>query len=325
MCTAIVFSRKDHYFGRNLDLEVSFGQQVVITPRNYPFKFRKMPTMNKHYALIGIALVADGYPLYFDAANEEGLGMAGLNYPDNAYYPAYQAGKDNVSPFEFIPWILGQAKNIVEAKKLLAKINLVKINFSAKLQLSPLHWLIADKTGKSIVVESDQEGLHVYDNPVGLLTNNPPFPYQMMNLNNYVDVSPKMPVNNFAKGVKMNGYSRGLGSRNLPGGMDAESRFVRVAFNKYNAPQSNDEQENVVNYFHILHSVEQEKNLDEVGPNEFEYTIYSDGTDLENGRFYYTTYRNSQINEVDLHKADLSGQELTTYSLLDHPKFKQQN
>lgn len=129
------------------------------------------------------------------------------------------------------------------------------------MQASPLHWLIADKTGVSIVVETDKDGMHVYDNPVGCLTNNPQFSCQLFNLNNYADVSPAMPKNNFSKEVNMNGYSRGLGSRNLPGGMDSESRFVRVAFNKFNAPVGKSEEENVDNYFHILHSVEQQRDL----------------------------------------------------------------
>lgn len=325
MCTAIIFSPKDHYFGRNLDLEISFGQEVVITPRNYEFKFRKMPSLKKHFALVGIAVVNDNYPLYFDAANEKGLGMAGLNYPDNAFYPDYKDGKDNVSPFEFIPWVLGQCASIAEAKKLIAKINLVKINFSKQFQLSPLHWLLADKSGASITVESDRDGLHVYNNPVGALTNNPSFPYQMMNLNNYADVSPKMPVNNFAQKVKMNGYSRGLGSRNLPGGMDAESRFVRVVFNKYNAPISDNEEENIINYFHILHSVEQQKGLDEVAPGQFEYTIYSDGTNLEKSIFYYTTYNDKQIKAVSLKHENLSAANLITYPMEDRIAIQQQN
>ena len=259
MCTSIVFSPKDHYFGRNLDLEITFGQQVVITPRNYDFKFRKMPELKQHYAMVGIALNAGGYPLYFDAANEKGLGMAGLNYPGNATYYDVKDGKDNVASFEFIPWILGQCATVEEAKKLLAKINIADINFSEKMVASKLHWLIADKTGTSIVVETDKDGMHVYDNPVGCLTNNPQFPKQLFNLNNYADVSAAMPKNNFSDQVKMDGYSRGLGSRNLPGGMDSESRFVRVAFNKFNAPTSDSEEENVDTYFHILHSVEQQR------------------------------------------------------------------
>lgn len=315
MCTAIIFSPKDHYFGRNLDLEISFGQQVVVTPRNYEFKFRKMPSLKKHFALIGIALVNNNYPLYFDAANEKGLGMAGLNYPENAFYPEYKDGKDNVAPFEFIPWILGQCSTVDEAKKLIAKINLVKINFSEQMQLSPLHWLVSDKSGTSIVVESDKDGLHVYDNPIGCLTNNPEFPKQLMNLNNYADVSAKMPTNNFSQDINFNGYSRGLGSRNLPGGMDSESRFVRVCFNKFNAPKSDYEEENVDSYFHIIHSVEQQKGVDEVAPNKFEYTIYSDGVNLDRGILYYTTYNHKQITAVNMHKENLTTSELITYPL----------
>lgn len=325
MCTSIVFSPKDHYFGRNLDLEISFGQEVVITPRNYNFKFRKMPDMKKHYAMVGIALVSDNYPLYFDAANEKGLGMAGLNYPDNADYKELVDGKENVSPFEFIPWVLGQCASVAEAKKLLTKINLVKINFSEKMQLSPLHWLIADKTGTSITVECDKDGLHVYDNPIGCLTNNPEFPKQLTNLDNYAELSPAMPNNNFSKKINFNGYSRGLGSHNLPGGMDSESRFVRVAFNKFNAPTHDTEAENISTYFHILHSVEQQKGLDEVAPGQFEYTIYSDGTNLDTGVFYYTTYDHKQITKVDMNKEDLDSEQLITYPINEKIVFDEEN
>ena len=86
MCTAITYKTKDHYFGRNLDFEISYGEMVVITPRNYPFKFRKHQEINKHYSIIGMGIVADNYPLYFDATNEKGLSMAGLNFPQNADY-----------------------------------------------------------------------------------------------------------------------------------------------------------------------------------------------------------------------------------------------
>ena len=86
MCTSIVYATKDHYFGRNLDLELSYGQVVTITPRNYPFKFRRTDPLPSHYALIGMAAVVDNYPLYFEATNEKGLSMAGLNFPENAHY-----------------------------------------------------------------------------------------------------------------------------------------------------------------------------------------------------------------------------------------------
>lgn len=325
MCTSIVYNSSNHYFGRNLDLEVSFGEKVVITPRNYEFKYRKLPCQKNHYAIIGMSIINEGYPLYFDAANEKGLGMAGLNFDGPCHYYPEVENKENVTPFEFIPYILGSCSSVDEAKEKIAKISLVKINFSEKFQLSPLHWLIADQAGNSITVESTKDGLNVYDNPVGALTNNPEFPKQLLNLSNYQSVSPSEPVNTLAPNVALNTYSRGLGSHNLPGGMDSESRFVKVVFTKEHAPQGKDELENVTNYFHTLHAVEQQKGLDEVAPNTFEYTIYSDCMNLEKGIFYYTNYSNNQINAVDMHKADLDGSELVSFELLEQQNINFQN
>ncbi|KRL27027.1 choloylglycine hydrolase [Limosilactobacillus frumenti DSM 13145] len=325
MCTSVIYTVGDAYFGRNLDLEVSFGQQVVIMPRDFALHFRKLPTIAHHYAITGMALVQDNYPLYFDGANEKGLGMAGLNFDGPAHYFPEQTDKQNVTPFEFVPYVLGQCATVAEAKKLLKNVSLININFSDKLALSPLHWLIADKSGASIVVESTTAGLNVYDNPVGVLTNNPEFPQQLQNLANYQSVSPANPENTLAVNLSLPVYSRGLGSHFLPGGMDSESRFVKVAFTKENAPVGKTEDENVINYFHILHSVEQQKGLDEVAPNTFEYTIYSDGMDLTTGTFYYTTYTNNQINAVKMPKDHLDQDQLMTFDLQDKPTINYQN
>ncbi|MDD6432876.1 MAG: choloylglycine hydrolase [Limosilactobacillus sp.] len=325
MCTSIVYNAGDGYFGRNLDLEVSFGQEVVITPRDYAFNFRKMPTMNHHYAIIGVALVKDNYPLYFDGVNEEGVGMAGLNFDGPAHFFPVEDDKDNISPFEFIPYVLGQCKNVEEAKQLMANLNLVNINFSDQLKLSPLHWLIADRSGKSIVVESTATGLHVYDNPVGVLTNNPEFPQQLTNLANYQSVSPAEPTNTLTPGITLNNYSRGIGSHLLPGGMDSESRFVKETFTKMHAPAGKSERENVTNYFQTLHAVDQQKGLDEVAPDTFEYTIYSDGVNLTTGTLYYTTYENSQINAVAMRNATLNSRDLVVYPMLDDQAINYQN
>ena len=325
MCTSIVYNAGDGYFGRNLDLEVSFGQEVVITPRDYAFNFRKMPTMNHHYAIIGVALVKDNYPLYFDGVNEEGVGMAGLNFDGPAHFFPVEDDKDNISPFEFIPYVLGQCKNVEEAKQLMANLNLVNINFSDQLKLSPLHWLIADRSGKSIVVESTATGLHVYDNPVGVLTNNPEFPQQLTNLANYQSVSPAEPTNTLTPGITLNNYSRGIGSHLLPGGMDSESRFVKETFTKMHAPAGKSERENVTNYFQTLHAVDQQKGLDEVAPDTFEYTIYSDGVNLTTGSLYYTTYENSQINAVAMRNATLNSRDLVVYPMLDDQAINYQN
>ena len=103
MCTAATYQTRDFYFGRTLDYEFSYPSEVTVTPRRFPLSFRHTGSMNEHYAIIGMAYVANGYPLYYDAINEKGLGMAGLNFVGNAAYAAPCEGKENIAQFEFIP------------------------------------------------------------------------------------------------------------------------------------------------------------------------------------------------------------------------------
>ena len=217
MCTAITLNGNNNYFGRNLDLDFSYCEQVIITPAEYEFKFRKEKAIKNHKSLIGVGIVANDYPLYFDAINEDGLGMAGLNFPGNAYYSdALENDKDNITPFEFIPWILGQCSDVNEARNLVERINLINLSFSEQLPLAGLHWLIADRE-KSIVVEVTKSGIHIYDNPIGVLTNNPEFNYQMYNLNKYRNLSISTPQNTFSDSVDLKVYFTGFCCICLPG------------------------------------------------------------------------------------------------------------
>ena len=183
MCTAATYKTNDFYFGRTLDYEFSYGDEITVTPRNYPFKFKFAEPLKSHYAIIGMAYVADNYPLYYDAANEKGLAAAGLNFVGNAYYGNEKSGKCNVAQCEFIPWLLCRCASVDEAKKLLSNVNITNTPFNESLPAAQLHWIIADKSG-CIVVESVKDGLKVYENPVGVLTNNPPFDMPLQNLNN---------------------------------------------------------------------------------------------------------------------------------------------
>ena len=192
MCTAATYCNGDFYFGRNLDYEFSYGEHVTITPRNYPIRLHG-GALDRHYAMIGMAHIQNDYPLYYDAVNEKGLCIAGLNFVGNAAYADVKPGLDNIAQFEFIPWILSQCASVAEVRTLLARMNLVNTPFSKQFPLAQLHWIISDKE-ESITVESMSDGLHIYDNPVGVLTNNPPFPQQMFQLNNYMHLSPKQPI-----------------------------------------------------------------------------------------------------------------------------------
>ena len=314
MCTAITYSTQDHYFGRNLDLEFSYHEEVTITPRNFPFAFRCKNTIGQHYALIGMAFVVDNYPLYYDAINEKGLGMAGLNFPGNADYKNECPDADNIAPFEFIPWILCQCASVAEARELLSRINLVDINFSSELPLSPLHWMIADQK-EAIVVESVKEGLKVHDNPVGVMTNNPPFDKQFFFLSNYMNLSPEPARNAFAKEIGLEEYSRGMGAIGLPGDLSSASRFAKAAFTRMNAVSGSSEAESVSQFFHILGSVEQQRGCVHLGNHKYEITIYSSCCNMDKGIYYYRTYENPQVTAVKLFAEDLSGKELFRYPL----------
>lgn len=324
MCTAATYRTKDSYFGRTLDHDFSYGEEIIITPRNYPFHFSKMGKSKHHYAMTGIAHVAENYPLYYEAANEKGLGMAGLNFLKNADYKEPAEGKYNVSPYEFIPWLLGQCAAVKEAKELLKNLNLVKIPFHEKLPLAQLHWIIADKD-EVITVESTGDGLHVYNNPVGILTNNPAFPEQMSALNNYLTLSPREPENNFSKQLPLHRYSRGMGAIGLPGDLSSQSRFVRAAFVKMNSVSGDSEAQSVSQFFHILNSVDQQRGCCDLGDGKYEVTLYTSCCNLQKNIFYYTSYDNHRITAVDMNRENLDGSRLVRYPLIREEQIYRQN
>lgn len=324
MCTAATYQTRDFYFGRTLDYEFSYGDEVTVTPRNYPFRFRHMGEITHHYAILGMAHVAGDYPLYYDAVNERGLCAAGLNFVGNAFYRPVEDGKENIAQFEFLPWILGQCATVREVRAFLARINLTDTLFSPELPVAQLHWLVADRR-EAITVEFVREGLRVYDNPVGVLTNNPPFDEQMFALNNYMHLSPKAPENLFAPGLPLRTYSRGMGALGLPGDLSSQSRFVRVAFTKMNSKSGESEEESVSQFFHILGSVDQTRGCCEVGEGKYEITLYTSCCNADKGIYYYTTYDNHSINGIDMHREDLNGDCLVRYPLLTGECIRLQN
>lgn len=324
MCTAVTYKTNDFYFGRTLDYEYSYMEEVTITPRNYQFKFNEKEAINTHYAIIGMAYVAEDYPLYYEAINEKGLGIAGLNFVGNANYNDPIEGKDNIAQFEFIPWILSQCETVKEAKKLIEKINITNTPFNKQLPLAQLHWIIADQN-ESITVESVQEGIKIYKNPVGVLTNNPTFDKQLFALNNYINLSNKTPENKFATDLELNKYSRGMGAIGLPGDLSSQSRFVRASFVKMNSVSAEGENESVSQFFHILNSVDQQRGCCQLEDGKYEITIYTSCCNASKGIYYYTTYDNHQITAVDMHKEDLNMNKLIRYPLIKEEQIKSQN
>ena len=314
MCTAVTYQKTHFYFGRTLDYDISYGEEVVITPRNFPLPLRHGKSLDSHYAIIGMAKVAENFPLYFDAVNEKGLAMAGLNFPGNAHYsPAMEDGKD-IASFELIPYILGSCASVAEAKTALSHLRITNDAFLRTLPPSPLHWIIADRTG-CITVESTKAGLHVYPNPIGVLTNNPPFPQQLERLNDYLHVSPEEPKNLFSPELDLIPYSRGMGAMGLPGDLSSQSRFVRAAFTKLNSICDDTEQACISQFFHIMDTVFQTRGCCRLGDDRLEITRYCSCCSCDQGIYYYTTYENRGITAVYLFDEDLDSSTLISYPL----------
>lgn len=323
MCTAVTYQTKDFYFGRTLDHLHSYGEEVTVMPRNFSLPFRDLEPWKQHYAMIGMAHVVQEYPLFFDGVNEKGLAMAGLNFTGFAQYAPPVPGKTNVAAFELIPWLLGSCANTREALEKLENLNLTHRSFSDDLPPAQLHWLLADREG-AYTLEATAQGLQIYPNPVGVLTNNPPFPMQLFRLNDFLNLSPREPENRFSDGLPLKAYSFGMGAIGLPGDLSSQSRFVRAAFTRCNSRCGNTEGESVGQFFHILESVSQSRGCCRVGEN-FEATLYTSCCNGDKGIYYYTTYGNRQVTAVNMHRENLEGEFLIRYPLIQGEQIRYQN
>lgn len=323
MCTALSFQGCGHYFGRTLDLEYSYNEAVTLTPRNFPLTFRHRPALDCHYAIVGIAHVAGGCPLYYDAVNEKGLAMAALNFPHSARYQLVLPNRENIAAFELMGWVLSQCATVEQVRALLERTGVTGEDFSPQLPCTPLHWLIAD-SDRCLVAEPMQDGLRLYDNPVGVLTNEPPFEFQLFCLNNYLSLSPLPAENRFSPRLGLTPYSRGMGGLGLPGDFSSQSRFVRAAFVSQNSHRPDSREESITQFFHILGSVEQPKGSVRV-PGGDVITVYTSCCDTRRGIYYYTTFENRRITGVDMHREDLDSAQLVSYPLVREQQLHMEN
>ena len=323
MCTAISYELGGRLFGRNLDVDLLYGESVIVTPRNFTLSFRKRESIKRHYAFIGAGIESRGYPLYFDGVNEHGLCIAGLNFVENAFYFPADDSKINITPFELIPYALASFKSVSEAMGELGNLNLIDIPFSRELPLAELHWLIADKK-EAIVLEQTRDGLRIYENRVGVLTNNPPFPFHSENLRTYMTLSAQVPTNNFSSLVDLTPYSNGLGALGLPGDLSSASRFIRASFYAQNSIKYYEKAGDVYQLFHILSSVAQIEGSVYTSKG-YERTEYSSVIDPESATYYYRAYTSSETHAVRLTEDDAESSSLRTYPMIKSHNVTYQN
>lgn len=321
MCTSVLYNNNGiAYFGRNLDLQYAMGNSVAVVPRNFKLNFNEIDAIDTHAAMVGMCLVEEGYPLFFEAVNEFGVGIAGLNFSGFCKYSSEKMeGKANITSYELIPYLLATSKSVEDVRKLAENMNILDTSINAKYPASPLHWMASDKNG-SIVIEQTETGLHIYDNPINVLTNQPDYPFHYYNFCNYINVTAKYPNNRIAPKENLPIFGTAMGSNGLPGGLSSVERFVRVGFTLANSLAADTDDATLSQYFHIMQSVGQADGCDQVEDGLYEITQYTCGANLETMDFYWSTYNNQRIN--GLHTKSLN---LDSDSIMDFPVSEKQD
>lgn len=316
MCTAISDTHTCHLFGRTLDIERSYGESVVLTPRRYPFRFLHEPPAHSHPAILGIAHIASQFPLYYDAINEAGLAIAGLKFSKNAVYFPPRSKGHNVASFEVIPWMLSQCKTVSSALELLRNTTITHESFSPDLPATPLHWLIADRE-RAITLESTADGLQIHENPFGVLTNNPSFAYHVTHLSDFLHLGSAPVENRLCPSVPQERYSGGLSAMGLPGDFSSASRFVRAVFVKNHTCHGTSEAEEISRFFHMMDSVAQPRGCIRTETGEQLQTVYTSCANTATRTYYFTTYHCRRIRAVSMDLSNADDHSLILYPMTD--------
>ncbi len=314
MCTALSLVTREHYFGRTLDLDRSYGEEICVIPRGYKKNFLHIAPIERSLAVIGMATFAGDMPLLYDGANEAGLCMAALNFPDNAHYFGVTEGKVNIASFELLPWILSQCKTVAEARVMLEKANITDDAVHPSLPPQPLHWMISDKT-ESLVVEQTADGLHIHSNLAGVLTNNPPLEQQLFNLNNYRGLRTDNGENTFSNKLSLKEYCAGLGGVGLPGDLSSMSRFVRASFGRANSVCEGDERTSVNQVFHLMADVSMTRGLCRAQSGDWDITVYTACIAAEQGKYYYNNYDDLNIHCVSMADCEPDGADIRRFPI----------
>ncbi|MGK9146766.1 choloylglycine hydrolase [Plantibacter flavus] len=308
MCIAIRFSDGNGhlYLARNLDWSTGYGEQVVITPTAFivPSPFGAVDGIR--YAVIGMGIVEEGTPLYFDCGNDAGLAVAGLNFPGYAQYaPEPVDGATNVAAFEFPLWVASQFRSVDDVEAALGNVVIVDRPINEKYPSSLLHWVIGDAT-RAIVVEYTDDGMHVFDDDIDVLANQPGFAWHHENLRNYLNTSPEFPEESVLIRARLTPFGSGSHMRGIPGDYSSPSRFVRAAYVNGHYPEKASEEENVSRAFHTLQQVAMVEGAAAMGSGEFEKTIYTGLFSSRTRSYSWNTYDDATIHSVSLadHRPD---------------------
>ncbi len=315
-CTGIQLVAEDQSTvnGRTVEFGVPLDMNLAIVPRNFAF-VGKTPmgegmAYTSKYAAGGLYGFED--PVLMDGINEKGLVAAAFYFPGYASYTVVT--KENrakaLSPIDFPNWILTQFATIEEVKEALSSVVIAPtVNKDWGPTPPPMHYIVYDKSGRSIVIEPLGETLVVTENPLGVITNSPPFDWQLTNLSNYINLSPMNKGSLQLRGFNVKPFGQGSGMLGLPGDFTPPSRFVRAAFFSVASTPSANADEAVDQAFHILNQFDIPKGTIrqmEQGALSYDYTLLTSVKNPATLEYFYRSYENQTIQFIDLKQFDLN-------------------
>jgi len=312
-CTGIRLIAKDGgvIAARTLEFGFDLHSEVLVVPAGAALS-GSLPDGGKgisyttKYGFLGAN--AEGLTAIVDGLNDQGLYVGLFYFPGYASYT--EATKENaaraMAPHEYGNWLLGNFANVEEVKANFNKVVLVPVVVEAIEQAAPVHFVVYDRSGKSVVIEPLGHGLKIYDNPLGVMTNSPTFDWHMTNLRNYVNLSAVNVPPIGVGGIKLAQLGQGSGLRGLPGDFTPPSRFVRAVAFAQSAIPSDRAAKAVLQAFHILNNFDipfgAVREIDN-GQLHAEATTWTSASDLKNLRWFFKTYDDQSIHGVDLAKA----------------------
>jgi len=300
---------------RSMEFSIDMKSNLISSPREKEFKMiasngKPGLTWKAKYGYIFLDSMGLGVPV--DGMNEEGLSYEALLFPDEA---GYQTVTDTnaaqaISYLHFGDWILGNFKTVDEVREAVKNIVVIDEKLpQLDNQSFPVHFSIFDKSGKGVVIEYVKGKLNVYDH-MGVMTNSPTYDWQVINLRNYVQLSPSNPKPIIAQGVTYAATGQGAGMLGLPGDISPPSRFVKMAvmLNTIQKPKDAAEALNVSQ--HMINNVDiplgfvrENQNNNQATLELTQWVVFKD---LTGKKMYYRTYDDLTLKEIDLAKVDLS-------------------
>jgi choloylglycine hydrolase len=337
-CTGIRLTAADGTLvhARTLEFAIDLQSDVLVSPRGFE-RIGLTPDgedglkWKAKYASVGANGV--GLPILIDGVNEAGLAAGLFYFPTTAGYPAYtpaDAAK-TIAPWQLGSWLLDNFASVDEVRAnigsvLVAETVLKQWGFSP-----PVHAVVRDATGKSLVIEYVGGKLNLYDDAIGVITNSPAFDWHMTNLRNYVNFSLDNHPPIKLGAVKLEPFGQGSGMLGMPGDFTPPSRFVRAVAFSQSVLQPKTGEEAILSAFHILNNFDiprgsaREAEKDDHGNVLADYTIWTAASDLKAKRFYFRTYDDSRIRVVDLMTMNLDAKDIVTFSMHGEETFQRLN